>query len=251
MDCDEDQEAGNAEGEMAPVDETERQYLLMDARAAASLLGNAPILNNVGTLGQAVIGNDQFFASRDVLVAPQKSNAKPVEWLDMEGNVLGVFKSGLETQKALCITQGDISQCCRGIRDSVGGYRFRFFNEDIRPENTMKRGGLDATSIMEERTLRTTRATFRTADSVPGSINVKGGPPSMSLIPAEFQSRKWRKVIVRQGNLIIPKWVSDQDVSPELQALHPKNTETVPKSRKRKSRADDRGSTAHEILGNL
>ena len=38
------------------------------------------------------------------------------------------------------MTQGDISLCCRGVRDSINGWRFRFYNEEIRPEAKVKRG---------------------------------------------------------------------------------------------------------------
>jgi hypothetical protein len=56
-------------------------------------------------------------------------------------------------------------------------------------------------------------------------------------------------VLVKLGNLIIPKWVSDQaQPTVELQDLVPKK-EINKGSRKRKSILIGRGSTAHEILG--
>ena len=203
---------------------------------------------NAGSFSRSAAPDNMSFlqvtCSREELNAPQKSNAKPVEWLDMDGNVLGVFKSGLETQKALNITQGDISQCCRGLRESVNGYRFRFFNEDIRPQNMLMGGGRRDT--MEERTLRTTRASQQTNYS--GPFYVKSSS-AIALNPPELQARKWRKVIVKMGNLIIPKWVSDQPVSEELQQLHPKNSD-IAKAKKRKSKGGEEKFVPqkHEIL---
>jgi hypothetical protein len=43
----------------------------------------------------------------------ERSNAKPVECLDLEGNLVEIFKSGLAASQKLNITQGDISLCCR------------------------------------------------------------------------------------------------------------------------------------------
>jgi hypothetical protein len=62
-----------------------------------------------------------------------------------------------------------------------------------------------------------------------------------------YQVRKWRKVLVKLGSLIIPKWVSDQALpTVELQDLVPKKEKV---GRKRKSILVGRGSTAHEIFG--
>ena len=40
----------------------------------------------------------------------------------------------------LNISQGDISLCCRAVSESVGGFKFRFLNEEIRPEAKLKKG---------------------------------------------------------------------------------------------------------------
>ncbi len=55
-----------------------------------------------------------------------KNNAKPVEVYDMEGNLLNTYRSGIAAAQAMGFQQGDISQCCRGMKDSFGGYRFKF-----------------------------------------------------------------------------------------------------------------------------
>lgn len=56
-------------------------------------------------------------------------------------------------------------------------------------------------------------------------------------------------MLVKLGNLVIPKWVSDQEQpTVQLQDLLPKK-DISKGGRKRKSILIGRGSTAHEILG--
>jgi hypothetical protein len=62
-------------------------------------------------------------------VKREKSNAKSVECLDMDGNLIEVYPSGIAISTALNIPQGDISLCCRGLKHSIGGYRFRFHGD--------------------------------------------------------------------------------------------------------------------------
>ncbi len=59
-------------------------------------------------------------------VVTKNNNAKPVEVYDMEGNLLQTYRSGIAASQALGFLQGDISLCCRGLKDSLGGYRFKF-----------------------------------------------------------------------------------------------------------------------------
>ena len=54
--------------------------------------------------------------------------------------IYNVCVQGFEAAKALNVTQGDISLCCRGMRQQVGGYKFRFVAEEARPEAKLKRG---------------------------------------------------------------------------------------------------------------
>lgn len=69
----------------------------------------------------------------------ERSNAKPVECLDMEGKLIEVYRSGLLASQALNIQQGDISLCCRGLKASIMGYKFRFHGaEEVRPDPSMK-----------------------------------------------------------------------------------------------------------------
>lgn len=152
------------------------------------------------------------------------------------------------------MTQGDISLCCRGMRQQVGGYKFRFVAEEARPEAKLKRGfayepvldeGSKDMLLAETRRTRASRGEFGAAGSeAPPPI-----VPKVSILaPPELKVRKWRKVLVKLGNLIIPRWVSDQDQPTlELQDLLPKKD--VNRGKKRKSIFVGRGSTAHEILG--
>lgn len=93
----------------------------------------------------------------------ERSNAKAVECLDLDGNLIEVFRSGLAAATKLNIPQGDISLCCRGLKHQVNGYRFRFFGDQQDPsEFKLKRGYryvLEGTSEQKQETsMRTTRA---------------------------------------------------------------------------------------------
>lgn len=68
----------------------------------------------------------------------ERTNAKAVECLDLDGNLIEVYRSGMLASQALNIQQGDISLCCRGLKHSVGGFRFRFFGESDLLENITK-----------------------------------------------------------------------------------------------------------------
>jgi hypothetical protein len=48
----------------------------------------------------------------------ERTNAKAVECLDLDGNLIEVFRSGLAASVKLNIPQGDISLCCRGLKQS-------------------------------------------------------------------------------------------------------------------------------------
>jgi len=211
--------------------------------------------------------------SREEINPSHKTNAKPVQWLNMNGEVLGVFPSGLETQKALGVTQFDISQCCRGKVESVGGFKFRFFNEELRPEFPYLRAatkappasangpagagvGADSQGGDDGLSVPTTRASNRAG----GQPTASYLPPSMKfaanlhLNPPNLKVRRFRKVIVKTaGNLIFQKWVSDQDPNAELQTFHPKHSMEV-KGRKRKSRGNETGNRAVsevEVVGDV
>jgi hypothetical protein len=54
----------------------------------------------------------------------ERTNAKAVECLDLDGNLIEVFRSGLAASVKLNIPQGDISLCCRGLKQSGDLVRF-------------------------------------------------------------------------------------------------------------------------------
>ena len=56
------------------------------------------------------------------------SNKKAVQQCDMDGNVLAVYESQKEAERATGIAQRNISNCCRGLEHhlSVGGYKWKF-----------------------------------------------------------------------------------------------------------------------------
>jgi hypothetical protein len=60
----------------------------------------------------------------------RRSNAKAVECLDEFGNIIAKYRSGTEAAQALNVLHGEVSLACRGLKDSIKGYRFRFEGED-------------------------------------------------------------------------------------------------------------------------
>lgn len=141
--------------------------------------GDDAIPDNSSTIASSIDGRDtnvlhrndttsQFMEASQVSASAKKgrerSNAKPVECLDLDGNILKVYNSGTLAAKDLNVQQGDISLCCRGLKDSVGGYRFRFSGEQhiIRPDGMKLKRGFAYVSVEDqpksELTQRTTRA---------------------------------------------------------------------------------------------
>lgn len=100
--------------------DTEDMYEKMQIKRNEILQGMSTI--QPGQLEESL--KDDALKKRD-----RTNNAKSVECLDLEGKVLHLFKSGLEASHILNISQGDISQCCRGLKHSFMGYRFRFYGE--------------------------------------------------------------------------------------------------------------------------
>ena len=53
-------------------------------------------------------------------------NAKKIEQLDLDGNVIAVFSSLHEAERKTGIRNGNISRCCNGKALTTGGYRWRY-----------------------------------------------------------------------------------------------------------------------------
>jgi hypothetical protein len=130
----EDEEGVQGDGEGGQNEET--MNIDDDSREGASMENTVRPEAYLSTFGQPVFQtNDVLEASQQILdemaqagePAKKKSRfMKAVEVLDMDGNLIKKYESGSEATKALNITQGEISLCCRGLKKSYGGYRFRF-----------------------------------------------------------------------------------------------------------------------------
>jgi len=152
-DDEDDQEGDDAEGEEADgADNVGSSEIEKFARASAS--GSDKPLEEFAV---------QFAIDGTVGKKRERSNAKAVKCLDMDGNMLEVFRSGMAASMKLGIPQGDISLCCRGLKPSVMGYKFRFFGEtEEKQAQRLKKGfvlegvGMDNGNKVEM--TRTTRA---------------------------------------------------------------------------------------------
>lgn len=51
---------------------------------------------------------------------------KPVTQYDLRGNLIANFPSALAAAKINNISQGQVSNCCRGLTKTAGGYIFRY-----------------------------------------------------------------------------------------------------------------------------
>lgn len=126
----------------------------------------------------------------------ERSNAKPVEVYDLDNNLLKIYNSGTLAARDLNIQQGDISLCCRGMKASIGGYKFKFSGTHHieRPEGMKLKRGFAYVPVMDgpdnlknEVTQRTTRASrgeygmgVRAEDFASKSILA---PPSLKVLP--------------------------------------------------------------------
>lgn len=114
-------------------------------------------------------------------VKRERTNAKAVECLDMDGNLIEVFRSGLAASTKLNIPQGDISLCCRGLKRSVAGYRFRFQGDlEDRTEFKLRRGyGYvlepvtgDGKELVQSNTMNSTTTATRTTRASRGEYSI-------------------------------------------------------------------------------
>lgn len=143
---------GDDDGEDADGNVDTRTELEKFARASASGMETA-LEDYLGPAGEGGFGKKR-----------ERSNAKAVECLDMDGSLVELFRSGMAASMKLGIPQGDISLCCRGLKPSVSGYKFRFYGEtEEKQALRLKKGfvlegyGVDSNQAKPEMT-RTTRA---------------------------------------------------------------------------------------------
>lgn len=60
-----------------------------------------------------------------------EGNSKPIDMLTLSGEFIKAFKSAYEAEKELGIGHTHISQCCTGKRQTTGGYKWRFTQQQV------------------------------------------------------------------------------------------------------------------------
>mmetsp|Transcript_25040 Transcript_25040/g.41729 ORF Transcript_25040/g.41729 Transcript_25040/m.41729 type:complete len:258 (+) Transcript_25040:62-835(+) len=166
----------------------------------------------------------------------ERSNAKAVECYDMDDNLIESFRSGMAASQKLNIPQGDISLCCRGLKQSVLGYKFRFQGEtEEMRQAKLKKGFVlegivpDDTSTKLEMT-RTTRASR--GEYGQGS---RFDQKNSILAPAAVKSRTWTQTRVRVGPFMVKRWQASAAAPTQLlqEHLHKGTDRKVKSSRRR------------------
>ena len=169
-----------------------------------------------------------------------KFNAKIVECFDLEGNLLNVFPSCAEAAKIMDATPVEISQCCKGVKDNIRGFRYKYKNEDVPKKSSLipKRGyvieAVDAMSVQPEPELvlgsRSSRASRGIIEQV--KFIESASTRKRFLDPKEALPRKWTKVTMKVGHIFVPTWVpNSNDLNP---ILNPNKSITTKSKAKRK-----------------
>lgn len=189
----------------------------------------------------------------------EKSNSKAVDCFDLNGNLLKEYPSGIAIATALNIQQGDISLCCRGLKHSVSGFRFRFHGD---PNDPYEQYQLRKASAKEQQSLprdlndtnpeQLTR-TRRRASVMYSEIGLDGEPqysdkrdgkgvarakstPHMDHI-THIKVRKWSKrdkVQLGKGSFFIAQWVPDApNPNPVFKSYLPKKSKKKRYERKK------------------
>lgn len=176
----------------------------------------------------------------------ERSNAKAVECLDLAGNTIQIFRSGMLASQAFNIQQGDISLCCRGLKYSAGGYRFKFhgdaedkfeslkggFRKGFPGEGEEGGGGSKLT-----RSTRKSRSDYGMTPKMQEFIDPKNILKNIK----EIRARRFKRGLVKMGSLVVTKWVplNDQPQNPTLKRLLPQmgdvNTKYMKKGKLKKA----------------
>ena len=73
--------------------------------------------------------NQEFAAKVDIPIIQRESKLNkgkcPVIQYDLSGNMLAIYESYMDAQRATYVRSGNISLCCRGKRKTAGGYIWR------------------------------------------------------------------------------------------------------------------------------
>ncbi len=170
---DDDGDENDDDGENEATEETESKSMDVVSENKSSIpssqhnssTASAPISNQFPATSSLVplefLGIEAMSQNLTTKQKRERTNAKPVECLDMDGTLIQVYGSGALASKALNIQQGDISLCCRGLKKSTMGYRFRFFG-DIEDKTTKAKKGfgyvLEGETNAKPEVTRSTRA---------------------------------------------------------------------------------------------
>jgi hypothetical protein len=172
-----------------------------------------------------------------------KFNAKVVEVYDLEGNLFKTFPSCTEASKIMKATPVEVSQCCKGQKDNIRGFRYKFRDEDIQKKAALvpKRGyvietvSTDSLPTASEADIgigsRLSRATRGITEQVK-AIDAASTKKKL-LYPPEALPRKWTKVVVKIGHMFVPTWVPDSN---NLNPILNPNKTAGPKSRPKRKR---------------
>lgn len=145
-----------------------------------------------GTEGESMVDAGEFPV---VGRKRERSNAKAVECLDLDGNLIEVFRSGLAASSKLNIPQGDISLCCRGLKQSVSGYKFRFRGDtEDRSEFKLKRGyGYVIEPVNESKDNIQISTATRTTRASRGEYSI-GNPQNLERLAASSSKEAYKAI---------------------------------------------------------
>ena len=83
--------------------------------------------NRVGNLEWASVADNDNHGTRNERMANTKSR-RPVERIDADGTIV-TYKGVKDAWRKTGITRSSISLCCKNIRKTAGGYRWRYADE--------------------------------------------------------------------------------------------------------------------------
>eukprot|EP01033_Poteriospumella_lacustris_P020439 gene20439-14975_t len=150
----------------------------------------------------------QFMQASQVSVSAKKgrerSNAKPVECLDMEGNLIKVYNSGTLAARDLNVQQGAY--------------------QTTQPTGVKLKRGFAYVAVEEPpKTTELTQRTTRASRGEYGLARVDDKSGRSVLAPPSIKARTWRTEEFKAGPFSVTKWVPNaENPTEELQALKPK-----------------------------
>jgi hypothetical protein len=213
-----EEQMNDLRGVMGDVEEGEGEYAedLSDGEDKSTIMGD----NERSKAGTPTSGIDHMALPGDLraLAMAETSSskrgglkgarAKAVDCFSLDGKLLNTYPSGLIASKALGISQGDVSLCCRGLKDSVSIYKFKFHGDATDYSAAkMKRGyqlveedlNPDAPlSALGERRLK--RLLRNQAEQI-------GNESNSLLRNSHHKARQWDMQTVNLGPFSVKQWV--------------------------------------------